>query len=102
VENRVGVARAANGGFSFLLDPLGNRISELVPPSGGAALGSVPLVQGTSLFTRTGDLAGPGALLALVLLLLSSLPGIRGATSAGDLPAPRWGTRGPGLPPSSG
>jgi len=70
VENRISVARAANGGFSFLLDPLGRVISETVPPTGGRTEARIPVFPGTTLFSRTGDWVGPSsALLCLVLLL---------------------------------
>lgn len=69
VETRMGVARAANGGFSFLLDPGGRLISPPVAPGAGMARGTIPLMRGGSLFSRTGDLVGPLALLLVLLLL---------------------------------
>lgn len=69
VENRVPVARAANGGFSFLLDPLGRVVSDVVPPSGGLTSARIPTFRGRTLFTRTGDWLGPVSLAFCVLLL---------------------------------
>jgi apolipoprotein N-acyltransferase len=100
VETRVGVARAANGGFSFLLDPLGNRISELVQPSGGMALSTVPTYPGVTLFARTGDLVGPGALLCVLLLLGPSSLRFRKATGPGKLPEAAGTPGGMGRPPA--
>jgi apolipoprotein N-acyltransferase len=69
VENRSGVARAANGGFSMFLDPLGNPVDGIVPPEGGLALAAIPVAGGVTLFTRTGDLVGPAAALVSLLIL---------------------------------
>ena len=72
VETRVSVARSANGGYSFLVDPLGQIVSEVVRPEGGVEVGTLPVHQGNTLFSKTGDLTGPTALLAVLLLLLWS------------------------------
>jgi apolipoprotein N-acyltransferase len=71
VETRTSVARAANGGFSFLLDPLGQVVTETVPPTGGMTRGRVPVYPGTTFFARTGDWVGPGCILLCFLLLLA-------------------------------
>ncbi|MCJ7629421.1 MAG: hypothetical protein MUO50_13665 [Longimicrobiales bacterium] len=71
VENRVSIARAANGGFSFLLDPRGRVLSEMVPPTGGATNARVPVYSDLTLFTRTGDWVGPGAAILCFFLLLA-------------------------------
>jgi len=68
VENRISVARAANGGLSFLLDPLGRVISETVPPEGGVTEAQAPIFPGMTLFSRTGDWVGPGSALLCILL----------------------------------
>jgi apolipoprotein N-acyltransferase len=69
VENRMAVARAANGGFSTLLDPTGRPVAQAVPPTGGLALASVPVMDGLTLYSRTGDLVGSGVTLFCVLVL---------------------------------
>jgi apolipoprotein N-acyltransferase len=69
VENRVGVARSANGGFSFLLDPVGRLLTRMVPPQGGLETAEVPVWRGKTLYARTGDVVGSGAFLAFLLLL---------------------------------
>ena len=81
VETRVGVARAANGGFSFLLDPVGDRVSSLIPPSGGLAIAPVPTYRGITLFARTRDLVGPGSLLVLILFLGPTFLRLRAAAA---------------------
>jgi apolipoprotein N-acyltransferase len=69
VETRMGVARAANGGFSFLLDPGGRLLSPPVLPGAGMALATIPVLRGGTVFSLTGDLIGPLALLLVCLLL---------------------------------
>ena len=76
VENRISVARAANGGLSFLLDPTGRVISDTVPPNGGVTAARVPTFDGMTLFSRTGDWVGPGSALLIILLLLWDARGI--------------------------
>lgn len=79
VENRVSVARAANGGFSFVLDPLGRVVSEKVPPTGGVTSARAPIYLGRTLFSRTGDWVGPAsALVCLFFLLFMHFSKLRG------------------------
>ena len=75
IENRMGVARAANTGISLFVDPLG-RIHDVLP-FGEAGYRSAQLftTQGATLYTRTGDVVGWGASLVVLLLLLASIPG---------------------------
>ncbi len=78
VENRTPVARAANGGLSFLIDPTGHIVSEVIPPTGGVTVGQVSIYQGLTLFSRTGDWVGPAsALLCILLLLVDAGPSMR-------------------------
>jgi len=78
VENRTPVARAANGGLSFLIDPTGHIISEVIPPTGGVTVGRVSIYQGLTLFSRTGDWVGPAsALLCILLLFVDAGPSMR-------------------------
>jgi apolipoprotein N-acyltransferase len=69
VENRMPAARAANGGYSFLIDPVGRVVSEIAPPEGGAVMARLPVLRRRTLFSRTGDWIGPGALAVCLLLL---------------------------------
>jgi apolipoprotein N-acyltransferase len=69
VETRAGVARAANGGFSFLLDPAGRPVSDIVPPEGGLTWNVLPVTGQVTLFTRLGDLLGPVVCLATLVLI---------------------------------
>ncbi len=68
VEIRTGVARAANGGFSFLLDPIGRTVSEIVPPEGGMTWSAVSLTGRATFFARFGDLLGPTAFMVSLIL----------------------------------
>jgi apolipoprotein N-acyltransferase len=72
IENRVGVARAANTGISLFIDPIGrvyNRTSLFEPDL------RVDTVQTTDIltfYTRFGDLVGNGSAIAALLLLVAS------------------------------
>ena len=69
IENRVGVARAANTGISLFVDPRG-RVYErtrLFQPEVLEA--TVYTSDVVTLYTRTGDVAGPAAMVATLVLL---------------------------------
>jgi apolipoprotein N-acyltransferase len=70
VENRMPVARAANGGHSFIMDAKGELISERVFQRVGRAEARVGLFRGTTLYTRWGDWVGPASFLLTLLLLV--------------------------------
>ncbi len=70
VENRMPVARAANGGFSLILDPLGRVSSQVVPPEGGLVGAQLLTTPGMTVFTRVGDLVGPASVLLTLLFLV--------------------------------
>ena len=69
VEHRVGAVRSANGGPSYIVDPVG-RVRGFPAAGVGPVVGvaGVQSVRGSTLFTRTGDLSGPASALAAVLL----------------------------------
>ena len=69
IETRTGAVRGANGGPAVSIDPSGRLLT--VGPT-GALTAAVRATEEPTLFTRTGDLVGPGAAL---LLLLALLPG---------------------------
>ncbi len=74
IEQRVGIARAANTGFSFFVDPLGRVYgrTELFQ----AAVHSETIYTSDHLtwYTRTGDVAGWTALLLTLGLLVIPIP----------------------------
>lgn len=72
VETRMGVARAANGGVSLLLDPRGRTLLPSLPPGVGILQAQLPVLEGGTLYAITGDLLGPVSLFAVVSLLLVS------------------------------
>jgi apolipoprotein N-acyltransferase len=72
VENRTPAARAANGGHSYVIDPLGRIVSDPVPPGGGAVVSRVLRAEEGTLFSRTGDWTGPVSLAAAILFLVFS------------------------------
>jgi apolipoprotein N-acyltransferase len=69
IENRIGVVRVANTGFSFFVDPLG-RVSDrtaLFEPEVRSA--NVWSTAQPTMYTRVGDVAGWFSAISLVLLL---------------------------------
>ncbi len=71
VENRVGVARSANGGVSMFVQPTG-RVEGRAPLFEPAVrTRTVSTTDVRTVFSRTGDLAGPGAAAATLVLLLA-------------------------------
>lgn len=75
VENRCWGVRAANTGLSYVVDGYG-RIRDSLPLDQVAALSTkVRLLDGFSVFTRIGDVAGRGSF--LITLLLSAILIIR-------------------------
>ena len=65
VENRVGIARAANTGISAFVEPTGRVAAWLPLGRPGVLQGRVALRQGTTVYTRFGDWLPKGSLLAL-------------------------------------
>jgi apolipoprotein N-acyltransferase len=70
IENRMGVARAANTGISMFVDPIG-RVYDATPlfrPD--LRVSPVYTTDVTTFYTRYGDLLGNGSAAAAVLLVL--------------------------------
>ena len=83
VENRMPVARAANGGYSLFLDPLGDTVGHVVSPRGGLSRARLPVYEGRTLFSRMGDWVGPGAVgISLLLIFLGRLRKLPGRPEA--------------------
>jgi apolipoprotein N-acyltransferase len=72
VETRMSVARAAYGGVSLLLDPVGRHLVPPLPPGVGMIQARLPVFEGMTFFSMTGDLVGPLSLLILLSLLFFS------------------------------
>jgi apolipoprotein N-acyltransferase len=82
IENRVGVARSANTGFSLFVDPLGHtyqRTRLFVPD---VRIATVYTTGTTTLFTRLGDWLAQLAVAGSVLLLIACWMRGRGASKA--------------------
>jgi len=72
IENRMGVARAANTGISLFVDPVGrvyNR-TELFEPD--LRIDTVRTTDIVTFYTRYGDLLGSGSAIAALVLLVAS------------------------------
>jgi apolipoprotein N-acyltransferase len=87
IENRVGVARAANTGISLFVDPVGRVYGEIGLFQAGIRSEEVFTTDVLTFYTRFGDLVGNGAA-ALSLVLLGWL-------MASDRRRRRAGTVGP-------
>ncbi|MFV2005866.1 MAG: apolipoprotein N-acyltransferase [Longimicrobiales bacterium] len=70
IENRVGIARSANTGISFFVDPVGRIYDDIPLFSADVRTATVLTTDVISLYTRWGDVVGTGAALSAVLLLL--------------------------------
>ncbi|MFH1688510.1 MAG: apolipoprotein N-acyltransferase [bacterium] len=75
VENRCWMARAANSGYTFVVDPWGRMRDSLKLGEVAALNTKVAALDGFSIFTRTGDVAGRAAFLFSLSLvgILSAL-----------------------------
>jgi apolipoprotein N-acyltransferase len=79
IENRMGVARAANTGISLFIDPVGHVYNEAELFEADLRVDTVRTTDIITFYTRFGDLVGNGsALAALVLLVASFRLGRRG------------------------
>lgn len=75
IEHRMGGVRAANGGFSFFVDPLGRIHDPLPRGQPGVAVATVSTTDLRTAYVRLGDLSGAGATLLTLLLLLVARTG---------------------------
>ncbi|MEC9356012.1 MAG: hypothetical protein VX507_07210, partial [Gemmatimonadota bacterium] len=73
IENRMGVARSANTGISLYVDPIGRVHGQTDLVESDITIDNVFTTDEITFFTRFGDLAGNGAALAAILLILASL-----------------------------
>ncbi len=71
IELRVGIARGANTGWSFIVDPSGRIQDEADPFERAVLIGSVRTTEGLTLYGRVGDVVGPASAVAALVLLLS-------------------------------
>jgi apolipoprotein N-acyltransferase len=72
IENRVGVARAANTGISMFIDPVGRVHDSTVLFQRDIRTAVVRTTDVVTFFTRYGDLVGNGSAAAALLLVLAS------------------------------
>ncbi|GMV05423.1 MAG: hypothetical protein AMXMBFR53_17020 [Gemmatimonadota bacterium] len=72
IENRMGVARAANTGISLFVDPVG-RVHDATPLfQADVRVGEVTTTPVLTAYTRYGDVVGNGSAAAALLVLLGS------------------------------
>jgi apolipoprotein N-acyltransferase len=72
IENRVGVARAANTGISLFVDPVGHVYGQTELFDSDVSIDTVRTTDITTFYTRFGDLVGNGAAIAALVLLVAS------------------------------
>jgi apolipoprotein N-acyltransferase len=72
IENRVGIARAANTGISAYIDPLGRFHEETGLETSASRTYQVHTTSVMTVFVRFGDWVGTGALLATVALVVAA------------------------------
>jgi len=70
IENRVGVVRSANGGFSFVVDPVGHVYARSALGEDEVTVASVRTSDVVTLYTRVGDVVGTGCAVVLLGVLL--------------------------------
>ena len=70
IETRTGVVRSANSGPAGFVDPTGRVRARVSGPDADVATARVDAVDAPTWYVRIGDVAGPGAASALLLLLL--------------------------------
>ncbi len=73
IENRIGVARSANTGFSLFVDPIGRIQDATRLFRADVRVTTVLSSDVTTFYTRHGDLLGRGAAAAALILVLSAL-----------------------------
>jgi apolipoprotein N-acyltransferase len=72
IENRMGVARAANTGISLFVDPVGRVYNATSLFEADLRVDTVRTTDIITFYTRFGDLAGSGAAAAALLLIVGS------------------------------
>jgi apolipoprotein N-acyltransferase len=72
IENRLGIARAANTGISAYVDPLGRFHGETVLETSASRTYDVQTASVTTLFVRLGDWVGLGSVLATLGLVVTA------------------------------
>jgi apolipoprotein N-acyltransferase len=73
IENRMGVARAANTGISMFVDPIGRVYNATPLFEADVRIDVVHTTDVTTFYTRYGDLVGNGAAMVALLLVLVSV-----------------------------
>jgi apolipoprotein N-acyltransferase len=73
IENRMGVARAANTGISLYVDPVGRVYNATDLFEADIRTDVVRTSDVVTFFTRFGDLVGNGAAIAAVLIVLAAV-----------------------------
>lgn len=81
IENRMGVARAGNTGFSLFIDPVGRVYNTTSLFESDVRTDTVYTTDIVTFYVRYGDLLGSGAALAALLVTLASFSLSRGPPS---------------------
>jgi len=87
IENRMGVARAANTGISLFIDPVGRVYNPTSLFEADVRIDVVRTSDVITFYTRYGDLVGNGAAIAALLFVLASVHRSRRSHSLDPLAA---------------
>ncbi|MBI70461.1 MAG: apolipoprotein N-acyltransferase [Gemmatimonadetes bacterium] len=79
IENRVGIVRSANTGFSFFVDPLGQTYGRLESSQAMVDSRLVYTTPELTLYARLGDFVGLGSFLGLIFFALNIRFRLQGA-----------------------
>ena len=79
IENRVGIVRSANTGFSFFVDPLGQTYGRVESSQAMADSRLVYTTPELTLYARLGDFVGLGSFLGLIFFALNIRFRLQGA-----------------------
>lgn len=82
IENRVGIVRAANTGFSELIDPLGRVSRRSALNQQTVVAGEVLITRDRSVYASVGDWVGVLSVVIAATLSLAAMPGLWAARSS--------------------
>ncbi|MBI4211320.1 MAG: apolipoprotein N-acyltransferase, partial [Deltaproteobacteria bacterium] len=71
IEHRRAMVRSTNTGISAFIDPLGRIVAKAPQYEAATLIGEVPLMTGTTLYTRFGDWLGWISILGVIIMIIT-------------------------------